>query len=219
MNRELSIIEFADPQPLSDLSRSEPVTDTHQRLYVLTDAESAIHPATAGAGSLKHDLAILPARGPAPTACWRSSRLWNECAAAPFRKYGNIVAGAFTPILAKHSKSFSLEDSISIGIDRMQRNFAPMKAQVETWKERQLSNMSAKLIIYQAFVESDLDAPKHLARKVHDLYFKPQYQDFGPRTLWSLSNAFTSAFKELDPIPQFKATAKLAGFLDSVGMS
>ena len=27
--------------------------------------------------------------------------------------------------------------------------------------------------------------------------------------MWSLSNAFTSAFKKLDPIPQFKATAKL----------
>jgi hypothetical protein len=25
------------------------------------------------------------------------------------------------------------------------------------------------------------------------------------RTLWSLSNAFTSAFKELDPIPRFEA--------------
>jgi hypothetical protein len=29
-----------------------------------------------------------------------------------------------------------------------------------------------------------------------------------------LSDAFTSAFKELEPIPQFKATAKLAGFLE-----
>jgi hypothetical protein len=29
-----------------------------------------------------------------------------------------------------------------------------------------------------------------------------------------LSNAFTSAFKVLDPIPQYKATAKLAGFLE-----
>jgi hypothetical protein len=35
-----------------------------------------------------------------------------------------------------------------------------------------------------------------------------------PRTIWSLSNAFTSAFKELDPIPQFKATAKLGEFLE-----
>lgn len=35
------------------------------------------------------------------------------------------------------------------------------------------------------------------------------------RTIWSLSNAFPSAFKELDPIPQFKATAKLGGFLET----
>jgi hypothetical protein len=55
-----------------------------------------------------------------------------------------------------------------------------------------------------------------LARQVHDLYFRPVHPEFEPRTLWSLSNAFTSAFKELDPIPQFKATAKLAGFLQSV---
>jgi len=28
----------------------------------------------------------------------------------------------FTPVLAKHSKSFSLIDCISVGVDRMQRN-------------------------------------------------------------------------------------------------
>jgi len=38
---------------------------------------------------------------------------------------------------------------------------------------------------------------------------------FEPRTIWSLSNAFTSAFKELDSIPQFKATAKLGEFLEA----
>jgi hypothetical protein len=38
---------------------------------------------------------------------------------------------------------------------------------------------------------------------VHDLYFDSKYEEFRPRTIWSLSNAFTSAFKELDPIPQF----------------
>jgi hypothetical protein len=44
----------------------------------------------------------------------------------------------------------------------------------------------------------------------------PQHEDFQPRTMWSLSNAFTSAFKELDPIPQFKATAKLGSYLERV---
>jgi hypothetical protein len=34
--------------------------------------------------------------------------------------------------------------------------------------------------------------------------------------MWSLSNAFTSALQELDPIPQYKATAKLAGFLEAI---
>ena len=45
------------------------------------------------------------------------------------------------------------------------------------------------------------------------LYFEPQYHEFSPRTMWSLSNAFTSAFKKLDPVPHFKATAKLGEFL------
>jgi len=125
-------------------------------------------------------------------------------------------SGDFQPVLAKHSKHFSLQNALSIGVDQMQRNFEPMRRQVEEWRSMQISTVAAKLIIYQAFVESELDAPKHLARQVHDLYFRPVHSEFEPRTLWSLSNAFTSAFKELEPIPQFKATAKLAGFLQSV---
>jgi hypothetical protein len=122
--------------------------------------------------------------------------------------------GDFTPVLAKHSKHFSLVDVLSIGIDRIQRNFEPMKKQVEAWKGTRIPDEAAKLVIYRAFVQGDLDVPKHLARRVHDLYFNPQFEDFAPRTTWSLSNAFTSAFKELDPIPQFRATAKLASFLE-----
>ena len=57
------------------------------------------------------------------------------------------------------------------------------------------------------------DIPRSLLPEVHRLYFEPQYPEFAARTMWSLSNAFTSAFKKLDPVPQFKATAKLGGFL------
>ena len=91
-----------------------------------------------------------------------------------------------------------------------------MRQQVESWRANQMSAAAAKLTIYRAFVEGDLDVPGHLARKVHELYFNPQHEEFQPRTMWSLSNAFTSAFKELDPIPQFRATAKLGGFLEVV---
>lgn len=41
----------------------------------------------------------------------------------------------------------------------------------------------------------------------------PQHEEFESRTMWSLSSAFTSAFQKLDPIPQFRATAKLGRFL------
>jgi len=123
--------------------------------------------------------------------------------------------GEYTPVLAKHSKHFLLEDSLAVGVDRMQRNFGPLKQQVEQWQSTQLSDASAKLLIYQAFIEDETGFPKHLARRVHDRYFEPIHEEFQPRTMWSLSNAFTSAFKDLEPIPQYKATAKLAGFLQS----
>jgi hypothetical protein len=97
----------------------------------------------------------------------------------------------------------------------MQRNFEPMRKQVEAWQKGELMDDAAKVIIYDAFIEGRLGAPKHLARTVHDLYFEPKYEEFRRRTMWSLSNAFTSAFKELDPIPQFKATAKLREFLET----
>jgi len=71
-----------------------------------------------------------------------------------------------------------------------------------------------KWFIYEAFVEGKLEAPKHLARTVYDLYFELKCEEFSPRTIWSLSNAFTSAFKELEPIPHFTATAKLGEFLE-----
>ena len=125
------------------------------------------------------------------------------------------MSGVFTPVLAKHSKSFSLIDCISVGVDRMQRNFEPMRKQVEAWQRSELTDVTAKVVIYEAFVEGRLEAPKHLARTVHDLHFEPKYEEFRPRTIWSLSNAFTSAFKELDPVPQFKATAKLGEFLEA----
>jgi len=121
--------------------------------------------------------------------------------------------GDFTPVLAKHSKHFSLVDALAVGVDRMQRNFEPMRRQVEGWRSLQLTDERAKLTIYRAFIEEGLEVPKHLARLVHEHYFDPRHPEFSARTFWSLSNAFTSAFKELDPVPQFRATAKLGGFL------
>jgi hypothetical protein len=122
----------------------------------------------------------------------------------------------FTPVLAKHTKSFNLVDTLSVGVDRIQRNFEPLQRQVETWRKTQITDDTARLIFYSAFIDGRLEAPRSLLPEVHRLYFEPQYPEFSARTMWSLSNAFTSAFKKLDPVPQFKATPKLGGFLSQL---
>ncbi len=121
-----------------------------------------------------------------------------------------------TPVLAKHTKNLSLVAILSVGVGRMQRSFDPMKKQVEAWKATHLPDAAAKLVISRAFVGGELDVPKHLARAVHNHYFDPQHEEFAPGTMWSVSNVFTSVFKELEAIPQFRATARLGAFLESV---
>jgi hypothetical protein len=44
---------------------------------------------------------------------------------------------------------------------------------VETWQRSELTDVTAKVVIYEVFVEGKLEAPKHLARTMHDLYFEP----------------------------------------------
>src|ERR1700680_3785997 len=83
--------------------------------------------------------------------------------------------GDFSPVLAKHSKNFNLIDAVSVGVDRMPRDFEPMRQQIELWRNSRIADEQAKLIIYRAFVEGELEAPKHLARCVHELYFNPQF--------------------------------------------
>jgi hypothetical protein len=87
---------------------------------------------------------------------------------------GNFVSAAFTSVLAKHSTNFSIVDSMAIGVDRIQRNFEPLRQQVETWRSRQITDEQAKLVIYRAFIESELSVPRSLARDVHRNYFEPE---------------------------------------------
>jgi len=122
-------------------------------------------------------------------------------------------SGDYSPVLAKHTKKFSILNAMSVGVDEMMRSFKPMVEAVDRWRDSQLTDVAARLFIYRAFIEGELEVPRHLDRRVHSLYFSPTHEEFQPRTMWSLSNAFTSAFKELEPIPQYRAAAKLAGFL------
>ena len=124
-----------------------------------------------------------------------------------------MFKGDFTPIFHKHTSRLDLTDLLSVGVDKMQRNFEPLKHQIDNWKTGTLIDDQAKVIIYEAFVEQRF--PTRLLPSVHQSYFQPAYEAFAPRTLWSLSNAFTSAFKKLTPVRQFQLTAKLGNYLQS----
>lgn len=56
-----------------------------------------------------------------------------------------------------------------------------MRKQVGAWQGRELSDITAKMVIYEAFAEGKAS---------------PEYEEFRPRTNWSLSNSFTSASRD-----------------------
>ena len=75
----------------------------------------------------------------------------------------------------------------------MQRNIESMRKQVEVWQQSELTNVTAKVVIYEAFVEGKLEAPKHLAPTVRGLYVEPKYEEFRlTRNLDSLECVYVS---------------------------
>lgn len=143
----------------------------------------------------------------------RSMRLAITCGYRVFCCSNMAFFGDYYPLLARHSNSFNLIESVSIGIDRIQRNFDPLRKQIETWTNRRLSDDEARVILYKAFIEKGLPVPVKLLKEAHRHYFAPEYEEFSPRTLYSLSNAFTSAFKLMEEDKRYPVTGKLAGFL------
>ena len=101
----------------------------------------------------------------------------------------------------------------------MQRNFEPMRKQVETWQKNQLTDVTAKGAIYESFVEGKLEAPKHLARTVHNLYFEPKYEEFRSRTIWSLSNAFHVGIQGTRPHHAIQGDSQVTRLLGIAGSS
>jgi hypothetical protein len=123
------------------------------------------------------------------------------------------LSGDFKPLLAKHTKHFDLVESLSIGVDRIQRGFQPLRDAITFKRGYQLRDEEARSMIYRAFMENRF--PLKLLKTVHHEFFvAPPHEEFKERTVWSLENAFTTAFKELKPVRQYEAAAKLGKFFE-----
>lgn len=57
------------------------------------------------------------------------------------------LAGDFKPLLAKHTKNLDLIESVSMGIDRIQRSWQPLSEAIKLKKETKLCTENAKLFI------------------------------------------------------------------------
>lgn len=122
-------------------------------------------------------------------------------------------SGDFLPTCKKHSKNLVLADVLSIAIDQAHRGFAPMMRTVDVWKNYDLTDDQARVILYRIFVErAGIELPRHLAPIAHTSYFEPTHDEFQPRTMWSLQNAVTESLKTLDPVPHIQAAAQVGTF-------
>jgi len=117
-------------------------------------------------------------------------------------------AGDFQPMLAKHSKNLDLIESVSMGFDRIQRNWEPLKQAIAVKKQTRLQESDAKMFIYDAFTRGKF--PVSLFKSVHNDYFGKD-----ERTVWGLENSFTESFKKLLPISQYEQTARFGKLLSA----
>ncbi len=149
------------------------------------------------------------------------------CAGARVVVCDNMMFSGDFSMIKKHSKYMNLLDVMAIGIERAWREMTFLRQSVEAWQANQIDDSRAKCLLYDAFIAGEIEETtdyvggnttwREIAGSVHDNYFDPQFDEFKPRTLWSLHNAFTSAFGALgDPMRQFQATNGLARYWPKV---
>jgi len=120
--------------------------------------------------------------------------------------------GDFTPLSAKHTKMFNLEEAVALGVDRTQRQWAPIREAIDRKRTLEISDDNARVALYKLFTAAKM--PISLFRTVHNEYFGEQpIAEFAARTVWSLENSVTSAIKKLKPVAQYDATARLGKFV------
>ena len=139
----------------------------------------------------------------------KSMRLAMACGYRVFVCSNMAFAGDFTPVLTKHSKSFSLIDCVSVGVDRMQRNFEPMRKQVKARQRSESTDVTAKVVIYEAFVEGKLRHRNIWCARCTTCTSSRNTRNFGHEQFGASPTRSLRRSRNWTRYPQFKSTAKL----------
>jgi len=127
-----------------------------------------------------------------------------------------LFYGDTTILQEKHLKSLDLSAEIDLGLGTIKDKFRLLTEGVAKMREKKISDEFAGNFIFQTFLAGLLPAPKFY-HAVAAEWAKPRHDEFKPRTMWSLNNAFTEVMKELPPTTRTEKTQELSAMMDLGG--
>jgi len=108
----------------------------------------------------------------------------------------------------KHSTGFNLIDQITQGMARWQQHTVALVNEIDAMRNRGVSVNEAKALILDAFVQKEIMPVRFITDVVKE-WNEPRHEDFAPRNLWSLHNAFTEVQKQMPVSTRFAASQDL----------
>jgi hypothetical protein len=122
--------------------------------------------------------------------------------------------GGTIALKKRHTKRLDLASEISPALDRYFEALPIMSNLIERMQNHSLSTACVNALLIESFTSPASPLPIRLLPTVKALYFDDteQRDKFPDRSLWSLNNAYTEAFKSLKPEP-FNACSSYLGQL------
>lgn len=115
----------------------------------------------------------------------------------------------------KHAAGLRLDREMVRAVDIFAGRYLTMEQQVQHAQQRMLTDDQAKAMMFDAFAERLV--PQRLLPDVAKHYFEPPHPEFEPRNVWSLHNAFTEAFKQMEAMPAHRANMRVSRILGITG--
>lgn len=126
-----------------------------------------------------------------------------------------VFRGDLIALRRKHTIGLNLRIEIEEAVEIFATHLGTLNNEVDRLKDEAISDERAKAVIHDAFVAKAM--PVKYFKAVGQNYFQPPHDEFKPRTMWSLHNAFTEAAKAM-PIPtRFRATQEIGRHFGMTG--
>jgi hypothetical protein len=123
--------------------------------------------------------------------------------------------GDLVCVKRRHTAHLNLFEELELAVTKYERHYRALKAEVNNLKDHELTDVEAKVIIYNVFAKEAM--PVRLFPTVAHEYFEPRHAEFAPRNAWSLLNAFTEAAKLMPLTTRIDATQEVGRYFGLMG--